>query len=71
MSDIVGWTSVSFYWSMAFKATINDIIQSQVIAHVRYIKMLTGSEAFWSFFYIWLGFLCAQVFFGNCETLES
>ena len=23
------------------------------------------------FFYIWFGFLCAQVSSGNCETLES
>ena len=27
MSEIVGWTSVSYEWSMAFKATINDKIQ--------------------------------------------
>ena len=27
-------------------------------------------EAFWSFFYIWSGFLCAQVSSGNCETME-
>ena len=26
------------------------------------------SEAFWSLFYIWFGFLCAQVSSGNCET---
>ena len=30
-----------------------------------------GSEASWSFFFlIWLGFLCAQVSFENCDTIE-
>ena len=29
------------------------------------------SEAFWSFFYIWFGFLCVQVSSGNCDTMES
>ena len=36
------------------------------------LKFWLDSEAFWSFFYIWLGVLCAQVSsFGNCETMES
>ena len=26
---------------------------------------------FWSFFYFWFGFVCAQVSSGNCETMES
>ena len=38
-----------------------------LIAHVRYII----HEAFWSFFYIWFGFLYAQVSFGTCKTMES
>ena len=29
------------------------------------------TEAFWSFFCILFGFLCAQVSSGNCETMES
>ena len=36
------------------------------------LKFLHDSEAFWSFFYIWFGVLCAQASsFGNCETMES
>ena len=31
------------------------------------LKLEYDSEAFWSFFYIWFGFLCAQVSFENCE----
>ena len=42
------------------------------IAHVQYIKILAWLRGFlWSFFYIWFGFLCAQVSSGNCETMES
>ena len=26
--------------------------------------------AFWSVFYIWIGFLCSEVSSGNCETME-
>ena len=36
-----------------------------VISHIRYTSWLKSYEAFWSFSYIWFGFLCAQVFFGN------
>ena len=32
---------------------------------------LLDSEAFWSFFYFWFGFLCAQVSYGNCEITET
>ena len=32
---------------------------------------LLDSEAFWSFFYFWFGFLCAQVSYGNCERTET
>ena len=64
MSEIVGWTRVSYDWSMAFKATINDIIQSQVIARVRYIKVLTGSV----FLYLaWLS-LCLSLFWELRDT---
>ena len=35
------------------------------------LKLLHDSKAFWSFFYIWFGFLCAQVSSGNCEMMES
>ena len=34
-------------------------------------KLQHDYEAFWSYFYIWCGFLCAQVPSGNCETTES
>ena len=43
------------------------------IARVRYIKILTwlqGFLIFWSFFYIWFGFVCAQVSSGNCKTMD-
>ena len=32
---------------------------------------LLDSEAFWSFFYFWFGFLRAQVSYGNCERTET
>ena len=34
-------------------------------------KFEHDSEAFWSFFDIWFGFLCAQVSFGDWEIMES
>ena len=34
-------------------------------------KWCDAEPSFWSFFYIWFGFLCAQVSSGNCETMES
>ena len=43
------------------------------IAHIQYFKkILTWLRGFlWSFFYIWFGFLGAQVSSGSCETMES
>ena len=41
------------------------------IAQVWYIKILTWLQGFLAIIYIWFGFLCAQVSFGNCETMES
>ena len=41
-----------------------------IISHIRYTSWLKSYEAFWSFSYIWFGFLCAQVFFGNYEAIE-
>ena len=41
-----------------------------VISHIRYTSWLKSYEAFWSFSYIWFGFLCAEVFFGNYEAIE-
>ena len=42
-----------------------------LIAQVRYIKILTWPWGFNSghFFYIWFGFLWAQLSSGNCETI--
>ena len=53
------------------------------IAHVRCIKILTWLRGFLGIFlylvwfsifglvfYIWFGFLCAQVYKGNCKTME-
>ena len=33
------------------------------------LKLLHDLKAFWSFSYIWFGFLCVQVSSGNCETM--
>ena len=48
-----------------------DNVQCPTVISSTVLKFLHDSEACWSFFYIWLGFLCAQVLFGNCETMES
>jgi len=43
-----------------------------LIAHVRYIKILTELRCFLiKHDYIWFGFLCAQVPSGNCQTMAS
>ena len=35
------------------------------------LKFEHDLKAFWPFFYIWFGFLCAQVSSGNCETMPK
>ena len=51
-------------------------LRSSPITHVRYSKILTWLRGaprlpgHFFFFLIWLGFLCAQVSFENCETIE-
>ena len=44
--------------------------RTRIISHIRYTSWLKSYEVFWSFSYIWFGFLCAQVFFGNYEAME-
>ena len=48
-----------------------DLASKWPIAHVRYINFLTWLRGSLIIFYIWFGFLCAQVSFGNCETMEA
>ena len=42
-----------------------------VLAIKKCFCQLIDSEAFWLFFFTWLGFLFYQVTSRNCETVES
>ena len=35
------------------------------------LKFLNDSNAFWTYFFIWLDYLCAQVSSENFETMDS
>ena len=61
-----------FQWICIDAGHVSENTEFILIAHVQYIKILTWLRDFLGFFfYIRFGFLCAQVFSGNCETMDS